>query len=139
MDRFFTVTAGFPSPAEPWREHPLDLITLLLPHPDTTYFVRVKGSSMQSFGIFDGDVVIVDRLPEPAHGDIILAVLKKTFTIKQLQLNDRHIVLRSGHPRYPAFVVRPEMDFAVWGIVTCVLHPLHRSIQTILHPPDKPR
>ena len=55
------VPAGFPSPADDYMDSPLDLNTHLITHPAATFYCRVSGSSMQDLGIFDGDLLIVQR------------------------------------------------------------------------------
>jgi SOS-response transcriptional repressor LexA len=41
-----SVSAGFPSPADDYKERPLDLNELVAPHPLSTYFMRVAGDSI---------------------------------------------------------------------------------------------
>jgi DNA polymerase V len=55
------VPAGFPSPADDHLDRDLDLHELLIQHPAATYFVRLAGDSMQGAGLYDGDLLIVDR------------------------------------------------------------------------------
>ncbi|MGB3292577.1 MAG: S24 family peptidase [Phormidesmis sp.] len=55
------VSAGFPSPADDHIEACLDLNELVITNPPATFFVRASGDSMAGVGIFDGDVLVVDR------------------------------------------------------------------------------
>ncbi|ADB38026.1 LexA family protein [Spirosoma linguale] len=59
------VSAGFPSPADDHLEGDLDLYDFLVKKPATTFLVRAKGQSMQGIGIYDGDVLVVDRSEKP--------------------------------------------------------------------------
>src|SRR5258708_30695139 len=61
------IDAGFPSPAEEWRELELNVHQLLVPRPASTFFFCVSGSSMQGAGIHDGDLLIVDRMLTAGH------------------------------------------------------------------------
>ena len=61
------VAAGFPSPADDHLDRDLDLYELLIQHPAATYYVRLSGDSMQGAGLYDGDILIVDRSLEPKH------------------------------------------------------------------------
>lgn len=124
MDNFF-VSAGFPSPAEPWREAPLDLQALLVPHPASTFFVRVQGHSMQGAGIYEHDLLVVDRALTATNNAIIVAELRGGFTVKRIRFDGDTIILASEHPRYPTFPVTPAMHFHLWGVVTVVIHALH--------------
>jgi DNA polymerase V len=122
---FWEVTAGFPSPAESGREPVLSLDDLLLPHPDASFFVRVRGHSMRDAGIQEHDLLVVDRAVEATHGQIIVAQLNKGFLIKRLLIDGETLYLASAHPRYPTFPVRPHMQFSVWGVVLFIIHPAH--------------
>jgi len=68
-----SVPAGFPSPADDYLESDLDLNTYLIKHPAATYLARAKGHSMEGCGIFDGDLLIVDRSLEAQDGQVIIA------------------------------------------------------------------
>ena len=67
--------AGFPSPADDYLDRDLDLHELLIQHPAATFYVRLGGDSMQGAGLYDGDLLIVDRSLEPKHTDIVIAIL----------------------------------------------------------------
>ena len=45
------VHASFPSPADDYKERPLDLDELVIQHPEATFYVKVSGESMQDAGI----------------------------------------------------------------------------------------
>jgi len=55
------VKAGFPSPATDYVQNRIDLNTLLIHSPTTTYLVEVEGDSMIDIGIYPNDILIVDR------------------------------------------------------------------------------
>lgn len=114
--------AGFPSPAEDYVEHPLDLHALLIEHPTATFFVRVEGDSMKGAGMHTGDILIVDRSLEAQNGKIVVALLNGEFTVKRLKIEREKIVLLAENPRYPPIEVEAESDFQVWGVVTYVIH-----------------
>ena len=78
------VPAGFPSPADDHLESELDLNEYLIDHPSETFFVRAKGDSMQQAGIFDKDLLIVDRSLTAKHNDIVIAAVGGELTVKRL-------------------------------------------------------
>jgi len=82
------VRAGFPSPADDYVETQLDLVEHLIHHPSATYYIRVKGDSMQGLGIDDGDLLIVDRSLEPKHGYTVIAAVDGELTCKRLEQRD---------------------------------------------------
>src|ERR1700722_14257883 len=67
------VSAGFPSSAENYIDKALDLNELLIVHPSATFFIRVKGESMEKAGIKTNDILIVDRAVSVAHNKIVIA------------------------------------------------------------------
>jgi DNA polymerase V len=111
------VSAGFPSPAEDSYET-FDIISHIVRHPAATFFMRVAGDSMSGAGIFDGDLIVVDRSLEAKSGDIIVAILNGEFTIKRLHRNDSRIELIPENPKYRKIVLNEDMELEVWGVVT---------------------
>ncbi|MCW0207562.1 MAG: peptidase, partial [Achromobacter sp.] len=66
-----SVHAGFPSPADDYLVKRIDLNEILVTHPQATFLFRVAGDSMQDLGIFDGDLLLVNRALKPCHGNIV--------------------------------------------------------------------
>ncbi len=118
IDFLPVVYAGFPSPAEDHMEKQLDLNEYLITNPPATFFVRVKGNSMEGAGVFSGDIAIVDKSLEAKSGDIIVAVYNGGFTIKRLILEGPKITLFSEKNNYKPIVITEEDQFQVWGVVT---------------------
>lgn len=112
------VAAGFPSPADDHLERDLDLHELLIARPAATYYVRLSGDSMKDAGLYDGDILVVDRSVEPSHRDIVVAVLDGEFTVKRLCKRDGLVQLQPENPRYPCITITQERDFLIWGVVT---------------------
>ena len=120
------VPAGFPSPAEDFIEDHLDLNEHLIHHPAATFFVRASGQSMVNAGIFDGDLLIVDRALSPQDGDIVIAVLFGELTVKRIRKRRDRLLLEPENAVYPVIEVPQEADFQVWGVVTNAIHRLVR-------------
>ncbi|MGK3138385.1 translesion error-prone DNA polymerase V autoproteolytic subunit [Pantoea trifolii] len=106
--------AGFPSPAQDYVEKELDLNELCIRRRASTFFVRASGNSMQDLGLFDGDVMVVDRAEEAAHHDIVIAEVDGEFTVKRLQLQPC-LALLPMNSAYP--VIYPE-ELQLLGVVT---------------------
>lgn len=122
---FFRVHAGgFPSPGEDWIEKDLDIASLIVPHPASTYFAHVEGCSMQGAGIFDSDILVIDKALDPKPGSIIIAVLDGQYIVRRLEIQNDCLVLQAAHPAYPPLSVTLEMNCWVWGVVTFVLRPI---------------
>jgi DNA polymerase V len=116
------VSAGFPSPAEDHIDRKLDLNELLIPHPTSTFFVRVAGDSMTNAGINNGDILVVDRSIEATSGKIIIAIVNGELTVKRLVQNHTSCRLVAENSDYPSLEITEETDFRVWGVVTSVIH-----------------
>ena len=112
------VCAGFPSPAEDLGAKRIDLTELLVVHVLATYFLRASGISMIELGIFDGDLLVVDRAIRPRHGHIVVAIVDGEFTVKQLYQRAGHLKLKAGNPTYPDIVPKEGQAFEIWGVVT---------------------
>ncbi|MBN1338412.1 MAG: translesion error-prone DNA polymerase V autoproteolytic subunit [Bacteroidales bacterium] len=119
-----SIPAGFPSPAEDFLEKRLDLNDYLIKNHPATFLIRVSGESMINAGIFDGDLLVVDRSAEAANGKIILGVLNGEFTIKRLQKKGGQITLKPENPAFNPVLITSDMDFRVWGVVTFAIHKL---------------
>jgi DNA polymerase V len=120
------VSAGFPSPAQDYVEQTLDLNELCIKRPAATFFVRVEGDSMIEAGIFSNDILIVDRSVRPAHGDVVVAQVNNQFTVKELQLKPKLMLV----PRNSAFSpieLAEESELKVFGVVTNVLRQMTRT------------
>lgn len=116
------VSAGFPSPAGDYIQKTLDLNELLVQHPASTFFVRVKGTSMTDAGLNDGDLLIIDRSLQARHRDIVLAILNGDFTVKRFLKTKSGIFLKPENPSFAPISITEEMDFEVWGVVTDIVH-----------------
>lgn len=125
-----SVVAGFPSPAEQYLEPPLDLNELLVKRPAATYFVRVQGDSMTGKGIYDGDLLVVDRSLDPRDGDVVIAAVDGDFTVKTLRAGEREagdggrVWLEAANPDYPALILEGTRELRLFGKVTAVIHRL---------------
>lgn len=109
------VQAGFPSPADDYLETTLDLNEHLIAHPAATFYCRVCGDSMIGVGIFDGDLLIVDRALTPRDGDVVLAVLDGELTCKILDLRGRRLL--AANRRYAPVTIPEGSHFEVEGVV----------------------
>jgi DNA polymerase V len=118
------VQAGFPSPADDYMEGSLDLNQHVIKHPSATYFVRASGDSMTGAGIFNGDLLIVDRSLDPVHGRVVIAEVDGQLTVKRLSKLDNRVLLESENESYPPIELQEGNEVVVWGIVTHVLHNL---------------
>ena len=119
-----TIAAGFPSPAEQYVEAPLDLNQLLISRPAATFFLRVAGDSMIDAGIFEGDILVVDRSIEANDGMIVVACVDGEFTVKTLKKDTGSIRLEPANSSYPVITFKEGMELRIFGVVTSTIHRL---------------
>jgi SOS-response transcriptional repressor LexA len=67
-----SIHAGFPNPAAERNGAPLSLDTLLIRHPSSTYFFRIRGHNWFRYGVFDGDLAVIDRAITPRERDLVV-------------------------------------------------------------------
>jgi len=106
---------GFESPAADYAKHELLLDDVLIERKSSTFLARASGNSMQGFGIYDRDLLIVDRAAPPTDLDIVVAILNGQLVCKLLHRSKG--LLLSGNAQYPPVKVTEFDDFVVEGIV----------------------
>ena len=111
------IPAGFPSPAEDTHET-FDIVAHIVRHPEATFFMRVAGDSMIGAGIFDGDLLVIDRSIEATSGDIVVAVVNGEFTIKRFRRNGSTIELVPENTKYRKITLSEGIELEIWGVVT---------------------
>ncbi|RLD60275.1 MAG: LexA family transcriptional regulator [Bacteroidetes bacterium] len=119
-----TISAGFPSPADDYIEEKLDLNKHLIIHPEATFYVKAKGNSMMNIGIFEGDILIVDRSIQPVNNSIVIAVINGEFTVKRINKSDDKFYLIPENDNFSPIEITESMDFKIWGVVTNAIHKL---------------
>lgn len=119
------VRAGFPSSAENYAEKSLDLNELIVRNPSSTFFIRVRGNSMENAGIKNNDILVVDRAVQAADNKIVIARINDELTVKRIRSVGDHLFLMpdaADENEYKPIKITEDMDFEVWGVVTCVIH-----------------
>ena len=130
------VAAGWPSPAEDYIEGTLDLHKYAVRNEAATFFFRASGPSMQGAGIFNGDILVVDRSREATSGKVVIAAVEGELTVKRLlrERGDRseqgekgkggRVLLVPENPEFLPLDITHQEDTYIWGVVTYVLHAL---------------
>jgi DNA polymerase V len=113
---------GFGAAADDYAERGIDLNEQLVRNKPATFFMRVRGDAMTGAGIFDGDVVIVDRSLKPASGRVIIATLNGEMLIRRLEKGLNRVRLIPETVKLAPIDVDAYADFSVWGVVTYVIH-----------------
>ena len=121
------IAAGQPLLAEENREGELPIAAGALPAPAEDLFaLRVRGESMISAHICDGDLVLVRRQDSAQVNDIVVALVESESgdeaTVKRFQRDGDYVVLKPEHPTMAPIVIDPrEHQVRILGKVVGVL------------------
>ncbi|HZK76334.1 MAG TPA: transcriptional repressor LexA, partial [Candidatus Kapabacteria bacterium] len=116
------VTAGEPILAienvEGWLSFkPMDLSRKI-------FGLRVQGESMKDKGIMDGDLVIVRQQQTANDGDVVVARLEDSATVKTFRQSKKGFYLEPANEKFKNIPISPEIDFQILGKVTSVIRSL---------------
>ena len=114
-------SAGFPSPADDFMDLSLDLNKELIKNPSATFYARVSGESMKDDGIYDGDLLVIDKSVEPYDGALAVCYVDGDFTLKRFKNMGDYALLVPANPKYQPIRVDEDNDFQIWGIVRYVI------------------
>lgn len=117
--------SGFESPAAEYKELGLSLDQLLIRHPNATFIGQASGQSMQGIGIFDGDLLIVDRSITARNGDVIVANFNGCFVCKLIDKPQARLLSASNI--HAPVNIRSEDDFQLEGVVTRSIRLHHQA------------
>ncbi|MEP7279343.1 MAG: translesion error-prone DNA polymerase V autoproteolytic subunit [Bacteroidota bacterium] len=115
--------AGGFSAGDEFAGQGIDLNEQLVRNKPATFFMRVRSDAMINAGIFDGDMVIVDRSLKPVSGKVIIAILNGEMLIRRLEKTFNKVrLLPETAQLSPIEVDTSCNEFFIWGIVTYVIH-----------------
>ena len=120
---------GFESPAAQYAELGVSLDELLIKHPDATFIGIASGNSMQEVGIFEGDLLLVDRAEQADNGDVIVANLNGLFVCKLLDKTNARLL--SASPLHKPVQLTSTDEFQLEGVVTLSIR-MHRPSPELL-------
>ena len=119
------VGAGFPSPATDYVEDDIDLNAHLIKNIPSTFLIRVQGKSMNSVGIHDGDLLVVDRSLNPKKFSTIVANVNEELVVKTFIKEKNESFLTSGSKNINDKIsLNENPEILIWGVVTYVIHAL---------------
>ena len=117
------VGAGFPSPATDYIEDDIDLNSHLITNAPATFIIRVQGKSMTNVGIYDGDLLIVDKSLNPKNFSTVIANVNEELVVKTLIKSEETNYLTSGSKNTSDRInLTDNPEIIIWGVVTYVIH-----------------
>tara|TARA_Y100000766_G_C18430496_1_gene376393 strand:- start:76 stop:507 length:432 start_codon:yes stop_codon:yes gene_type:complete len=118
------ISAGFPSPADDFKEIRISLDKELVKNQESTFYARVSGDSMLGAGIDDGDLLVIDKSLSPENGKIAVCFIDGDFTVKRIIKEKGKLYLKAENKKYKSIELSGESELIVWGIVEYVIKKL---------------
>ncbi len=115
------ISAGFPSPADDFKDTRISLDRELVKNKEATFYARVSGESMKNAGISDGDLIVIDRSLNPENNKIAVCFIEGEFTVKRIIKKEGELYLKPENKNYKKIIIKEEDHFIIWGIVTYVI------------------
>ena len=116
-----SISAGFPSPADDFKEVRISLDKELVKNPESTFYARVSGNSMEEAGLLDGDLIVIDRSISPENNKIAICFLDGEFTVKRVIKEGGKLYLKPENKNYKSIEIKEENFLIIWGIVTYII------------------
>ena len=115
------ISAGFPSPADDFKEVRISLDKELVKNKEATFYARVCGDSMSGAGIDDGDLLVIDKSLSPGSGKIVVCYIDGDFTVKRIVKENGKFYLKAENKKYKPIELRQENKLIIWGVVEYVI------------------
>ncbi|MEM6721807.1 MAG: translesion error-prone DNA polymerase V autoproteolytic subunit [Bacteroidota bacterium] len=115
------ISAGFPSPADDFRNKRISLDEELVKDARSTYYARVSGESMINAGLDHDDLLVIDKSIPPKDGKIAVCYVDGEFTVKRLKITSECVYLMPANDKYQPIKVTQDKQLLIWGIVTYVI------------------
>jgi len=118
--------AGFPSPATDYIEEDVDLNIHLIKNVPATFIIRVQGKSMTDVGIYDGDLLVVDKSLKPKNFSTVVANVHDELVVKNFVKEKDEQFLASGSKKIEdKIIINNDSEIFIWGVVTYVIHSVY--------------
>ena len=115
------ISAGFPSPADDFKEVRLSLDKELVKNKEATFYAKVSGDSMIGAGLDNGDLLIIDRSLNPENGKIAVCLIDGEFTVKRIKKDKDRLYLMPENKKYKRIEIKEENELIIWGVVEYVI------------------
>jgi DNA polymerase V len=118
--------AGFPSPATDYIEEDVDLNVHLIKNVPATFIIRVQGKSMTDVGIYDGDLLVVDKSLKPKNFSTVVANVHDELVVKNfVKEKDEQFLTSSSKKIEDKIIINNDSEIFIWGVVTYVIHSVY--------------
>jgi repressor LexA len=118
---FGSIPAGFGDDREQVAEEcvPVTIKSIGFKPTRNTFALRVLGDSMIGKHILDGDIVVLERGPEPHPDQIVAALIDRQSTLKTFVVENGRAFLRAENPKYPELI--PSDELTMQGVFRALI------------------
>lgn len=116
-------STGFSNAGEDFRGTRLNLQSLLLQNPASTFFLRCGVDTSLGGGIHQGDILVVDRALEALHRSLVVAVIHGEMLLREVNISRGKTWLLAEPPAH-TWELGQQGETEIWGVVAYVIHPL---------------
>ena len=116
------VQAGFPSPADDFKEEKLSLDKRYLSNPDATYLIRVAGNSMVPTLEINDILVVRSDFELKDKCVVIVSVNNTEFTVKRYNEDNKELI--ADNPDFPNIKIGEDDTLICLGIVKNLIRDL---------------
>ena len=103
------ISAGFPSPADDFKEVRISLDKELINNEESTFYARASGNSMEGAGILDGDIAVLEKTELVNNGDIVVALIdNQEATLKRIRKKSNSIALEPANKNFETRIFGPK-------------------------------
>lgn len=115
------IPAGYPADGTPEAEGcvSVDVASVGFTPTRNTFAVRVQGHSMIGRHILDGDLVVLERGPDPRHGQVVAALVDGERTLKTFVVKNGRPYLKAENPKYPDLI--PAQELVIQGVFKALI------------------
>jgi DNA polymerase V len=113
---------GLLSQLEDSADQHVNLNHHLIDHPLTTFILTVSGDSMVDAGIFNDDLLIVDRSLIAASGKVVIAAVNGELTVKRLHKTPQGVFLVAENCAHSAIELKEPSQVQILGVVIYTIH-----------------
>ena len=118
--------AGFPSPATDYIEEDIDLNIHLIKNVPATFIIRVQGKSMMDVGIYDGDLLVVDKSLKPKNFSTVVANVYDELVVKNfVKEKDEQFLISGSKKIEDKIIINNDSEIFIWGVITYVIHSVY--------------
>jgi len=117
----YGISAGFPSPADDFKEIRISLDKELVKNSESTFYARVSGDSMEDAGLSDGDLIIIDKSLNAENNKIAVCFIDGEFTVKRIKKEKGKFYLMPENKKYKPIELSEDNELIIWGVVEYVI------------------